>query len=285
LLFVQVLWGRLFFTSSVLMAWPWLSVVALVIAAYYGTYALAQVQERLAGRSRLVGALVALGLLAVAFLYVNNMTLMLRPDVFPELYRADGRGFRLNLADRTLAPRYLHLVVGALAIASALLAAVGLARRRAEPSWAAWALRQGLVWFAILTGLNVAAGLWLLVMQPRPTLLHLVGGSGWAAALLMAGILLAFVAIALVPLALQPEARPHVAWGALGVIALTLVTMLLLRDQVREAALVQAGVAPPAWVVPQWGPIGLFALLLLVAVGTIAWMVGTLARAAAGAAR
>ena len=41
LLFVQVLYGRLFFTSSILMAWFWLAIVPLVILAYYGAYLLA----------------------------------------------------------------------------------------------------------------------------------------------------------------------------------------------------------------------------------------------------
>lgn len=278
LLFVQVLWGRLFFTSSVLMAWPWLSVVALVIAAYYLSYALAQGGGRVAARARALRLLLALLLLAVAFLYVNNMTLMLRPDAFLDLYRADGRGLQLNLADRTLLPRYLHFVLGAVAVAAALLAVVGLARRHAEPGWSAWAVRQGLLGFAVVTGVNVAAGLWLLMAQPRPTLLRLVGDSGWAAALLVAGILLTFAALALVPLALQGTPRTLGAWGVLVVAALTLVTMLLLRDQARVAALIGADVAPPSWVAPQWGPIALFAVLLVAALGTVAWMVAALAR-------
>ena len=38
LLFLQILYGPFFFTSSILMAVPWLSVVVLVIAAYGGLY-------------------------------------------------------------------------------------------------------------------------------------------------------------------------------------------------------------------------------------------------------
>ena len=40
LLFVQVLYGRVFFTSSILMAWWWLAVVPLVVFAYSGAYLL-----------------------------------------------------------------------------------------------------------------------------------------------------------------------------------------------------------------------------------------------------
>ena len=38
LLFVQELFGRVFFTSSILMAWFWLAIIALLIPAYYGVY-------------------------------------------------------------------------------------------------------------------------------------------------------------------------------------------------------------------------------------------------------
>jgi len=38
LLFLQVLYGQLFYTSTILMAWPWLAVIALVILGYYGFY-------------------------------------------------------------------------------------------------------------------------------------------------------------------------------------------------------------------------------------------------------
>jgi cytochrome bd-type quinol oxidase subunit 1 len=38
LLFIQTLYGQLFYTSSILMAWPWFAVVPLVIVAYYGIY-------------------------------------------------------------------------------------------------------------------------------------------------------------------------------------------------------------------------------------------------------
>ena len=38
LLFVQVLYGQYFYTSSILLAWPWFLVIVFVIAAYYGFY-------------------------------------------------------------------------------------------------------------------------------------------------------------------------------------------------------------------------------------------------------
>ncbi len=38
LLFIQVLYGNFIYTSSVLMGWYWLSVIGIVIIAYYSAY-------------------------------------------------------------------------------------------------------------------------------------------------------------------------------------------------------------------------------------------------------
>ena len=38
LLFLQVIFGQFFFSSSVIMAWPWFMVVPILLLAYYGTY-------------------------------------------------------------------------------------------------------------------------------------------------------------------------------------------------------------------------------------------------------
>ena len=59
LLFLQVLYGQAFFTSSVLMAWPWLSVIPLLIIGYSGLYLYALRRDRLAGRGPLVGGISA----------------------------------------------------------------------------------------------------------------------------------------------------------------------------------------------------------------------------------
>jgi hypothetical protein len=54
--------------------------------------------------------------------------------------------------------------------------------------------------------------------------------------------------------------------------------MVLLRDQIRQLTLRHAGFEHPSWVEPQWGPLAMFVLLLIVAVVTIAWMARALAR-------
>jgi hypothetical protein len=284
LLLVQVLYGRLFFTSSVLMAWLWLAVVPVLIVAYYGTYLLAYRGEAAGRPAPVLGTLVAVLFMTIAFLYVTNMSLMLRADTFVAAYRASGRGLHLNLGDPTFVPRYLHFLLGAVAVAAAALSGLGLVWRRRDPGLGRWALRRGALWFGVATGVNFAIGLWFLFVQPEDRLLYLIGGSKWAATLLALGILGALGALAVTPIALQAEHPERPLRGLFVSLGVTLVAMILLRDQVRSAALAEAGFVPTPWIAPQWGAIVVFVLLLLAAVATIVWMVATLARAKGTAA-
>jgi hypothetical protein len=285
LLFVQVLYGRLFFTSSILMAWLWLAVVPLVILAYGGAYLLAFRGEALRDRARGVGGLVALLLAAVAFLQVTNATRALRPDTFLEAYRASGRGLSLNLADPTFWPRYLHVLLGAVAVAALGTALLGVLRRRRDHALAAWAIRHGTTVFGLATAANVFVGMLLLLAQPKPVLMRLAGGDSRAMTILAAGILLAVAAAGLAILALGATNAVPATWAQAGLLAGTLVAMVLLRDEVRQLALRDAGFEHPPWVVTQWAPLAVFGLLLLGAAATIAWMTRALAGSAARVGR
>ena len=66
--------------------------------------------------------------------------------------------------------------------------------------------------------------------------------------------------------------------GAFHCLLVTLVAMILNRDQVRAGALEAAGFEPNTWIAPQWGPILIFFVLLVAALGAVAWMVVALAK-------
>jgi hypothetical protein len=285
LLFVQVLYGPLFFTSSILMAAWWLGIVPLVILAYSGAYLLAFRAEGTGGRPRLVPGLVALLLAAVAFLQVQNATRALRPDTFVGAARADHLGLTLNLADPTFWPRLLHVLLGAVAVAGLATALFGLARRAREPQLSAWATRHGTTLFAVATAANVFVGLLFLLAQPKTTLIRLVGGDARAMALLAFGIVLGVAAAGMALLALGTRDTVRATWAQAGLLAGTLVVMVLLRDQVRVIALREAGFEHPGRVAAQWGPFAAFVLLLAAGVATIAWMAGALARGPARVGR
>jgi hypothetical protein len=285
LLFVQVLYGRLFFTSSILMAGFWLAVVPLVILAYLGAYHLALRGAATRGRPRTVAALVAFLFTAVAFLQVSNATRALRPETFQGAYRADHRGLTLNLGDPTFWPRTLHLLVGAVAVAALGAAIYGVRKRARDPQLAAWAIRRGTTVFGVATAANVFLGMLFLLAQPKATLIRLVGGDPVAMTLLALGIVLGVAAAGLALLVLGAKNAVAATWAQAGLLAVTLVVMVLLRDQVRKIALREAGFELPGRVAAQWGAFAAFVVLLVAAVATIAWMARALARGPARVGR
>jgi hypothetical protein len=273
LLFVQVLYGRVFFVSSILMGWFWLAVVLLLIGAYYGAYWLALRGDGRGRAGRWLASLMTLAFASVAFLQVTNASRGLRLSTLLEAFRRDPRGLTLNLGDPSFWPRYLHLLLGAVAVAALVLAFVGALRRAEDPAFARWALRRGTAIFGVATVANVFVGLLFLVALPKPVLVRLAGGDAQAMGLLASGILLgvALAGAALLALGARDPAR---AARALGVLMLaTLVSMLLLREEIRRITLREAGYAAAAWVTPQWGPFMVFVASLAVGAATIVWMV------------
>ncbi len=286
LLFVQALYGRLFFPASVLMAWFWFAVIPLLMLAYYGTYLLAYQPHRLGGATGLVAWTTAIFFVVIGFLYTNNMTLMLRPDAWVEKYARSAAGLQLNLDDPTLWPRFLHMLFGALAVTGIAVAHYGLWRRRrdADPAFGSWAMKHGALWFCIPTGINILWGMWWLIALPKDVMLRFMGKDMFATATLGLGILLGLASLFLMALAIYaPRPEKLVRIGSVAVL-LTLVLMILSRDQVRRGALEAAGFEANPWVEPQWGLILLFALLLAGAVGAVVWMALAYARSGPGRA-
>jgi hypothetical protein len=99
LLFTQLLYGQLFYTSSVLMAWPWFAIVLLLLAGYYANYGIG-FSRPATGRALVLGLASFVLFVAIGFLFTNNMTLMLRPEQHAPLYFASDAGMHLN-ASRT----------------------------------------------------------------------------------------------------------------------------------------------------------------------------------------
>ena len=278
LLFVQALYGRLFFTSAVLLARYWFAVVPVLILCYYGAYLLAFRQDLPPRAAVLVAALATLGFFAIGFVYSNTMSLMLRPDVFAAWYSESGRGLHLNTSDPTLWPRYLHFVLGAAGVAGLVIAWFGVAQQRSHPDLGRWAVRYGGGWCAIATLLNFIVGLWWLGVLPRDLLLEFFTGGSIGAVGFGIGIATGLAALVLAAVAaFHPAPLRPMRYASLAMLV-TLVGMILARDRVRQSALDSHGFVSNPWIAPQWGPIAIFAALMVAAIALVVWMIVALAR-------
>ncbi len=75
-----------------------------------------------------------------------------------------------------------------------------------------------------------------------------------------------------------PRPAPLVG-GGIGGLLITVVCMVLVRDQVRRGALATMNFEPVLWVEPQWANITLFLVLLVAGAVAVVWMVRALVMA------
>jgi hypothetical protein len=279
LLFLQALYGRLFFASAVLVAWFWLAIVPVLIFAYYGTYWIAfRGKKEGSGRFAVLALLVALALLGIAFVQSTNMSLMLRPESFLTKYAADGGGTHLNLGDPTFIPRWLHMLLGALAVGGYAVSLYGVIQRKTDQEHGTWAARWGALWFVAPTAANLLTGLWWIGVLPREVILRFMGRDVLASLSLGLGIVFGFVTLGMMLMAMGSADPTRQVKHAGYTLVATLVAMVLARDGVRQGMLGEAGFSPTTWVDPQWGVIAIFIVLLVGALAVTAWMASLLLR-------
>lgn len=264
LLFLQVLYGHLFYSSSVLMGVYWLSVIPFLIIAYYSAYLF---DFRFSAiRKPVAVALIALPLvtfLAIAFMFSNNMTMMLNPDAWKGYFGNPG-GTMLNLGDRVLPARYLHFIVGGIAVGGLFTAMYGRLRKGISQGVRDAAESIGLRVFTVLTGVQIAVGFLFLAMLPRPVLLLFMGGDPVATLLLGVGLVVAVI--------LLMAGMAQKVWLCAGLALPLIYVMSFMRDFVRDGYLRPHFSPEKLVVVPQYGPMVMFLVSLAVGIAAIVWM-------------
>lgn len=252
LLFLQVLYGQFLYTSSVLMAVYWLGVVGLVIIAYASAYYYDFRYATLGSMRALFTAVTALCLLVVAFIFTNNMTLMLVPEDWAA-YFDNAAGTILHFREPTLIPRYLHIVVSSVAVGGLFLALVWHCKKNAPdaPRWIA----HGLDWYAFATMSQMAIGLWFLWAMPERVKGLLLGGSLPHTLVFALGAILGIISIST---ALQRRIQATTT-----LLILTIVLMAYLRDMVRDAWLSPYFQVGQRTVTAEYVPLILFILTLI----------------------
>ena len=263
LLFVQVIYGQYFYTSTILIAWPWFLVLVLLVAAYYGFYYVAYNGQRRPGPAGIVLIFSVALVLLIGFIYTNNVTLMQSPSRWAAKYFASPAGWNLNLSDPTLIPRYLHFMTAAVAVGGLLLVLLALARWKQDRPYAEYIFQFGGKAFMYATMAQFLIGIWFLVTLPRDMRMLFMGDSPLGSALFGIGILGSLVSIFLMSDALRKQNIRVAAYGVSGIIAIVILTMVIMRDILRDA-LLEPYFHPHAFAVKtQWAVLPVFLLLFL----------------------
>jgi hypothetical protein len=284
LLFAQVLYGRALYTSSILIGLYWISIIGLLMLTYWLLY---QFTARLeADRSAWwVGLIAWLLAGSIARLLSTNMTLMLRPEVWREMYSASAAGRFLPTGDPTLEPRWLLMLAGGLFFGGLWM--IYLAARSTftidEKSFIAGIGGKIAAIFGIV---YLAAGIWAASVQPEAIKAGLAGhgsysfykfsgfaGYGWLALVAVAVLLGVFAGFGRL-------ASGWLAWSAVLVAVLIEIMFTVYRDGVRDLTLLSKGY--DVWnrvVVTNWSVVLLFLVLFVAGLGVIGWLVSVVARA------
>lgn len=269
LLFLQLVYGQYFYTSSVLMAWLWLAVVLLVMLAYYGIYWFSMQHEELGPRRFWVMLATTLLILHVMKTFTQNMILLERPqDFYPRFFTTTVGNF-LGPHDLLVFVRLSHFFLAALALGGLGLAILSRSWRADSPDLADWARRYGTRWFQVGTGLQFIVGPWFLFSQNPNMRRAFLGGDRLDTSLLAVAIILAILAMA--------AARKSPAVSVFAIVG-TISLMAVIRHLFRLAYLDPHFEALP--VQGQWVVFAIFVVLLLAGLATIGWMLYRLFRPA-----
>ncbi len=275
LLFVQGLYGQFFYTSSVLIAWVWLSVVLLIIVGYYSVYLYTRGFERYKNRRAIFITVSLVMFSIVAFIYVNNVTLMQTPQKWLDIYtKTEGSGWHWNMDEATLWPRYLHFLISAVAVAGMMVMELGSRLRTKDPSAAAFMLRWGGIWFLVATILQVGVGLWFYYAIPEHLRAMFLVEDGAARLLFITAHVLFLIGVAALAMTAFGSYRSVVMWAGILATLAGIAMKIINRDQLRQAYLrdVQWSVEQVP-TKPQHDVITIFFVALLLGTGVLVWVI------------
>jgi hypothetical protein len=275
LLFLQLVYGQLFYTSSVLMAWYWLAVVFLVLLGYYSLYWHQLQYDELGSKAPWVMLATAVLFVFVAFIFTQNVTAMLHPQDFYSRFLSGQVGKIFGPVSLENLARLAHFVVAAVAVSGLGVALLSSRWRTDSPELAAWARRYGVTWFMGGTLAQFLVGLWFLFSLPVEIRQALVGDK------LAVGVLVLAIMLALLALLTAPTNLGVASVAILGTVS----AMAVLRHFVRLAYLRPYFDPHSLPVQGQWVVFSIFAGLLLAGLATVGWMLYVFYRPAVNSRR
>ncbi|MBK9145014.1 MAG: hypothetical protein IPM23_21175 [Candidatus Melainabacteria bacterium] len=240
LLFLQLLYGPMFYTSSVLIAVPWLAVIGLLVVAYYMSYwtiykYLKPKNPEAPDRSAMAPAVLlvmSLIFLGVAYLFVTNMTLMLHPERWMDLYRASANGMNLPGMDLSTIARFSHFLLAGFAVTGLAIGCFGLGINTRDEDYSSWLIKKGSSIYLIITLVQIFVGAWFLVSLPKEFMLNFMGKEIIGTASFGASML--FMVLSLLGTGLSSTNGSSKAFsGGLVTALLTVLSMVVMRHQLR----------------------------------------------------
>ncbi|MBS1993949.1 MAG: hypothetical protein JSS83_25735 [Cyanobacteria bacterium SZAS LIN-3] len=277
LLFLQLIYGPAFYTSSILMAVPWISILAVVMISYYLSYIVIyrvlknNHDEKTATRASLLLLIMSIGFALVGYIFSNNMTLMLRPEKWLALYQASPNGLNMNMGETSLIPRYLHFFVASFAVAGMTLGCFGLYMRKRDEQFSTWMVKTGSKIFLAATLVQIPVGLWFLKAIPPEYAANFLGNDMPATAVFILSMVLMLVAISASSISMSSGNKTAFLAGLVAN-ALLILTMIINRHQLRLFYLNPHVKPDLVTVATQWDLLAIFLVSTVALIWYLTWL-------------
>ncbi|MDY6821969.1 MAG: hypothetical protein SVN78_10155 [Deferribacterota bacterium] len=176
LLFIQVLYDKLFYTSSILIAYYWLFILIAIIIAYYLFYIYKYKPFYL--KYKPFGGTIYIFIafilfMYVAFILVSNTLISLNPHIWPNLQNS----INFNIIP-TLLPRYLHFILAALAFNGIFICIYANYNKTIDNNIREKLYNLGKNMFIYTTITQFIIGPWFLLSHKKEILYNVLTGTG-----------------------------------------------------------------------------------------------------------
>lgn len=262
-LFVQVLYGQFVYTSSILMGIFWIMIIPILMLAYYGTYLYDFNFGRLGLKGAFIGLLASVIFFTIAAFFTNNMLLMVLPEKFGE-YFSHMSGTLLITDHQSFLPRYLHMVLGALAVGGLSVALLGRFQSDRDIELADHAQEYGMRAFLIFTVANIVVGVVYLMSLPREQMMLFMGKDMGATIAFTLGLLLSAGVIW--------TAVKRKLWLTISHLVPLVFVMVCMRAWLRTGYLRDHFTLDQLKVVEQFSPMVLFFVTLVFGIICLGWL-------------
>ncbi len=275
LLFLQLVYGPLYYTSSIVMGTFWIFLLAILLVGYYLCYVY-KFKHAAWGPKTAWLLLLAWALFAcVGFLFSNNMTLMLKPETWQAvIFSGNSVGNYLNLSEPTLIPRYLFFVTEAIAITGLFIGCLGLYWQSREQDYGSWLLKKGATIYLIFNIVQLVLGSMWFNAMPQNIQANLMGGDSIGT--LAFGVFGATEVLALLG-ALLCVGKPMKRFFNLGMISalVSVLSMTVVRHMIREYSVNPFFHPEKVPVNTQWDLLIVFILSAVGLLVYLAWLIKT----------
>jgi hypothetical protein len=262
LLFLQVVFGHLFYTSSVLLGTYWILIIPLLIAGYYSSYIHYKKFESSQLAKFTIFAVVFI-MLYISFILVNNLSLMENLIKWSRYF--ENRSGTILLWDEiSIYPRYLHFIVASLAVGGLFYSLHYKFKKDLNQNLRNIKIKEGLKIFTYSTMVQVIVGVLFLLSLPQKVMLNFMGADILATLIFILGVIFAVVSIVA---GLKGKLGLTVIF-----LSITLIAMVINRYHLRVFQLGEHFSLSQLNIVPQWDVFAIFLIILIFGIAVILYM-------------